>query len=81
MQQDDIIAILKDFFHEYLEIPPTNITMDTSLVEINVDSLDLIKLALACESRFQIRIDTEDLAGIVTFGNIVERVEKKIQVA
>lgn len=49
------------------------ITMDTSFKDIDLDSLDVVEIALECETEFEISIDVEEPPK--TLGEFVELVE------
>jgi len=52
------------------------ITMDTSFKDIDLDSLDVVEIALECETEFDISIDVEEPPK--TLGDFVELVESLI---
>ena len=52
------------------------ITMDTTFKDIDLDSLDVVEVALECETEFDISIDVEEPPK--TLGEFVELVESLI---
>lgn len=52
------------------------ITMDTTFKDIDLDSLDVVEIALECETEFDITIDVEEPPK--TLGEFVELVESLI---
>ena len=55
-----------------------SVTPDSSLVDdLGVDSLDLVSLFLEVQDAYGVTIDEEDLAGIVTVGDLVTYVAER----
>lgn len=52
------------------------ITMDTTFRDIDLDSLDVVEIALECESEFDITIDVEEPPK--TMGEFVELIDSLI---
>lgn len=52
------------------------LTMDTTFKDIDLDSLDVVEIALECENEFDITIDEE--ASPKTLGEFVEMIEALI---
>ena len=57
-------------------IPVENITMNTNLQEMGIDSLDVFTLLFELENAFKISIPDEDVRSIKTVNDIVEGVKK-----
>lgn len=57
-------------------LDPKTLTMETNLVSIGLDSLDMVELSLDLEDAFGITINQNDIAGIKTLGQAVEFVER-----
>ena len=54
-----------------------SITMDTTFKDIDLDSLDVVEIALECENEFGITIEMEDQK-LSTVGDIAALVEKSL---
>jgi acyl carrier protein len=68
---------VRDFLVEELRKKPENITLDAELVgDLGINSLELAELILACEERFNVQIDDEDLHRFTTVGDIVAYLEE-----
>jgi acyl carrier protein len=52
------------------------ITLDTTIEELDADSMDLIDLAMSLEDEFEIEVPDEALAEIKTVRDIVKYVEE-----
>ena len=68
---------VRDFLVEELRKKPENITLEAELVgDLGINSLELAELILACEERFNVQIDDEDLHRFTTVGDIVAYLEE-----
>lgn len=55
------------------------IRMETSFVnDLGADSLDIFQIIMGIEEEFDIEIDSEDAANIVSVGDAVEQIKKSI---
>ena len=67
---------VRDTLAEQFEIDPSEITMDTNLIDdLGADSLDVVELIMSLEDEFGIAISDEDAAQLYTVGRIVEYLE------
>lgn len=58
---------------------PEDVTMEASLGnDLGINSLELADLVLLCEEKFDIEIDDEDLRELITVGDVVNYLEKKL---
>jgi len=70
----DIRDTLADVFRE-LKIDPTGIEPDSRLREdLEIDSTELVEIAVALEKRLSISIDTDDFLALKTFGDMIGHV-------
>lgn len=53
------------------------LSLETTLHELNVDSLDAVELAMAIEDKYDINVPDEDLAKFKTVGDIVAYIKEK----
>ena len=71
---------VRDFLVEELRKKPEMITPDAELVgDLGINSLELAELILACEEKFNVQIDDEDLHRFTTVGDIVNYLEENKQ--
>ena len=68
---DKVAAIVA----EQLGITLDDITMDTTLEELNADSLDVVEVIMSLEKEFNMEIPDEEAEKIKTIGGLVEYVE------
>lgn len=74
--KQDILEFLVEeefLFHENNEI---EITKDTNLKDIEIDSLDLITISINCENQFGIIINDNQLQNLKTVGDYVNIIYK-----
>ena len=61
---------------EFTNIKPEDITMEAELVgDLCINSIDLFGLVDACQEKFGVEIDDEDVYQIATVGDIVKYIE------
>ena len=66
----------KQFLVDDLRVNPDDITMEAELAnDLGINSLELAELVLACEEKFNVVIDDEDLHQFSTVGDIVTYLE------
>jgi acyl carrier protein len=57
-------------------IPAENITLETNLQDLGIDSLDVFTLLFELENAFKVSIPDDDVRSIKTVNDIVEGVKK-----
>lgn len=68
-----IFEKIQNILAEQFEIDPSEITMDTSIIDdIGADSLDIVELIMSLEDNYGISISDEDAATLTTVGQIVD---------
>ncbi len=71
-----IFETVRDSLAEQFEIDPSEITMDTNLIDdIGADSLDVVELIMSLEDTYGITISDEEAANLVTVRKIVDFLE------
>ncbi len=69
---------LKNFMVEELNINADSITMEAELTgDLGINSLELADLVYACEEKFGVEIDDDDLRNFNTVGDVVRYIESK----
>ena len=67
---------VKQFLVEELRVKAEDITPNAELAgDLGINSLELAELVLACEEKFNVVIDDEDLHHFSTVGDIVNYLE------
>lgn len=60
---------------EYKEIEPGTITPETTFEALELDSLDLVDMAMACEDAFGVTVEVDE--NLKSIGDLIALVEKK----
>ena len=69
---------LKAYLVDELHVKEDDITMEAELInDLGFNSLELADMVMACEEKFDVVIDDDDLHGFVTIGDIVRYLEKQ----
>lgn len=67
---------VKQFLVDELRVNPEDITMEAELAgDLGINSLELAELVLACEEKFNVVIEDDDLQQFNTVGDVVNYLE------
>ncbi len=80
MNREELMSTVREIISREAKINTDNIELDTELMSLDIDSLDMMKVALALEKSFDITITTAELAQIRTFGDVINGLESKITI-
>ena len=79
MERADIESKMTELLVEELGLDADKITMDATFEEdLEVDSLGLVELLMALEDNFGVQIPDEEAESLVTVGEAVDLVAKKL---
>ncbi|KAA3635591.1 MAG: acyl carrier protein [Armatimonadetes bacterium] len=79
MDRNDIESKMKELLVEELGLDEDKITMSATFEEdLEVDSLGVVELLMALEDNFGVQIPDEEAESLVTVGEAVDLVEKKL---
>ena len=76
MQQSNIDTEFADLLDRVAGVRPSSFDRDTRFDALGLDSLAKIDLAMAAEDRFDVAIPDEDLERFVTFGDLIDYVQR-----
>jgi acyl carrier protein len=68
---------LKDIMSSKFQIDPADITADTNLRALELDSLDAVELSLVIEQELGAKVSDTELAAAASLGDIVALVEAR----
>ena len=71
----ETLELLKEFVKKHVQHPPESISLESKLVDIGIDSLNLLELIFEAEEKFGIRF-SNDLPQPETVGQLIEIFEK-----
>lgn len=77
MNIEELTKIVMDIISQEAKINVDQIGRDVVLADLDIDSLDILKIASALEKRFKITITTTELEQIKTFGDVIQNLENK----
>ena len=79
MTRQEIEQNVTDFLIDDLEIDSDAIAGDAKLKEdLGIDSLDFVDIVVIVEKRFGFKIKPEEMAGVVTYNDFCDYIEKKL---
>ncbi|MCZ7532927.1 MAG: acyl carrier protein [Acidimicrobiia bacterium] len=79
MDRNDIESKMKELLVEELGLDEDKITMSATFEEdLEIDSLGVVELLMALEDNFGVQIPDEEAESLVTVGEAVDLVEKKL---
>lgn len=64
---------LETIIGEYKDLEPGSLSADTTFEELELDSLDLVDMAMACEDKFGIAVEVNE--NLKTVGDLITLVE------
>lgn len=57
-------------------VEPGDVTLEATLEDLDMDSLDVVEIMQAMEDDFGVRVPDEDLEGLATMGDAINAVVK-----
>jgi acyl carrier protein len=75
--REEIVAGLAEVLEEVADTPADKVKPEASFdKDLDVDSLTMVEVVVACEERFGVRIPDEALEGLRTVGDAVDYIAK-----
>ncbi len=78
MNREELMKLARTIISEEAKIEPDLIQPDIELRSLDIDSLDMLKVALVLEKSFDVTITTLELEEIKTFNDVLNGLESKI---
>lgn len=77
---EDIAERVKKIIEEQLMVDGDEITEDAAFVDdLGADSLDTVEMIMELEDEFDIEIPDEDIERIVTVGDAIEYIKRRVE--
>ncbi len=73
---DDIESRIIELVAKTKNMPPSDVKMDSTFDQLEIDSLDKINLSFAVEEMFSVEIPDDSLNSLKTVGDVVRGVER-----
>ena len=67
-----IVKLLKDYVSDEIEI-----TRESTLKELQIDSLDLVEVVVSAEEQTGVTFEDDELVDLKTVGDVVDLLDKK----
>ncbi len=77
MTVQELEGTLRTMLVDEFKVDPAAIGPDVTFKKMRLDSLDLVSVAMSLEDKLGIEIPDKELAGVETFGQAVELLERK----
>lgn len=77
---DNVLDLIKNYLDRHLDNPPENMTPESRLDEIGIDSLGLLELIFDLEDQYKISVP-QDIPTPETVGQLIEIIEQYKPVA
>ena len=75
--REEIVSGLAEVLEEVAGTPAENVKPEAAFdKDLDVDSLTMVEVVVACEERFGVRIPDEALEGLRTVGDAVDYISK-----
>lgn len=72
MTENDVLTGLAEIINEIAGVPAADVVPAASFTEdLDLDSLTMVEVVVACEERFGVRIPDDDVPGLKTVGDAV----------
>jgi acyl carrier protein len=76
--QQEILTALSGIIEEIAEVPAAEVTMQKRFVDdLNIDSLSMLEIAAHVEATYELDVETEALADLLTVGDVVELIQRE----
>ena len=74
--KEELLTGLADILHEIAGVPADKVVPSAAFdADLDVDSLSMVEVVVACEERFGVRIPDSDLEKLVTVGDAIDYIE------
>lgn len=77
LTQKNVITIINNIFYEHFD---TKVTANTTLYELNADSLDVVEITMALEDQFNINIDDVKIECMIYVKDVYEYICKCLEI-
>lgn len=81
MNREELREKLKSIVAGQLSVSPSDIVDGATLDELGADSLDRVEIVMKIEEAFDLELNDDDMEKISTFVELVDYIDKVMQVA
>jgi len=79
MERRELERAVLAIVHDQRTTPEDDLTPDTSLDEVGIDSLDALNIIFAIEEKFSIQVDDDEARNLRTPNDIVAAIERHLR--
>lgn len=72
MDKQEIFKVLTGLLDDSLDIEPSNVTLDSTLDSLGIDSLDMVELI--CNAEEALGVELDDVENCKTIGELVNKI-------
>jgi acyl carrier protein len=77
VSDEEVLAGLAEIINEIAGIPADSVKLEASFSDdLDLDSLTMVEVVVACEEKFNVRIPDDDVPGLKTVGDAVTYVRR-----
>lgn len=75
MKESDVLEIIA----ERLSVTTEDISVDTVIAEMGIDSLDLLDVLSTLEQEYEIEFDNNNIEQLATIGDVVDYIKRELE--
>jgi len=76
MNEQEILAGIGEIVEEIAGVPADEVTPSKSFVDLDIDSLSMVEIAVAAQDKFGVEIPDDQLKDLTTVQDVVNYVSK-----
>jgi acyl carrier protein len=77
MSDEEVLTGLAEIINEIAGIPADSVKLESNFTDdLDLDSLTMVEVVVACEEKFNVRIPDDDVPGLRTVGDAVAYVKR-----
>ena len=77
MSEEEVLAGIAEIVNEIAGVPAESVKSEASFTDdLDLDSLTMVEVVVACEEKFNVRIPDDDVPGLKTVGDAVAYVKQ-----
>jgi len=81
LKEKQMFDQVKDLLVSDFKVPPSQVTTTATLVDLELDSLDVVELAEAVDNKLGAKISDDEMFELGTVGDIVRLIESRVRQA
>lgn len=70
--EEELLTVIRGFLHKHLQVPPEEVTRESQLQDLEMDSLDSVTMIVEIENVLRKSIEAEILEECRTIGDLLD---------